>query len=97
MFVWISLLRIDLKPVRNSSARFRRILARKDGALNVQCTLLMRFCASYVSSFKKLFPVLGYIVLSFGSIGVSMRVVIYPASYPMGTGDYFPGGKAAGA
>jgi hypothetical protein len=62
MFIWISLLCIDLKPVRNSSARFVWILARKDGALNVRCTMRMRFCASYISSFKTLFSVLGYII-----------------------------------
>jgi len=42
MFIWISLLRIDLKPVRNSIASFERILARKDGALKFRCTLHMR-------------------------------------------------------
>jgi hypothetical protein len=74
MFIWISLLRIDLKPVRNSSARFGRILARKDGASNVLCTLRMRFCASYISSFKTLFSILGYIMLSFGRIWGSTGV-----------------------
>jgi hypothetical protein len=44
--IWISLLRIDLKPIRNSSARFGSIFARKDCALHVRCTLRMRFCAS---------------------------------------------------
>jgi hypothetical protein len=97
MFIWISFLRIDLKPVRNSSARFGRILATKDGAINVRCTLRMRFCASYISSFKTLFSILGYIVFSFGGIWVSMVVVRHPASYPMGTRDSFLGGKAAGA
>jgi hypothetical protein len=97
MFVWISLLRIDLKPVRNSSARFGRILARKDGALNVRCTLCMRFCASYIFSFNALFSILGYIMLSFVRIWVSMSVVRHAASYPRGTRDSFRGGKAAGA
>jgi hypothetical protein len=97
MFIWISLLRIDLKPVRNSSARFRRILARKDGALIVRCTLRMQFCASFISSFKTLFSILGYIMLSFGRIWVNMGVVRHPASYSMGTRGPFPGGKAAGS
>jgi hypothetical protein len=97
MFIWISLFRIDLKHVRNSSARFKRILARKDGALEFRCTLRMRFFASYISSFKTLFSVLGYIMLSFGRIWVSMGIVRHPASYPRGTRDFFPGGKAAGA
>jgi hypothetical protein len=83
MFIWISFLRIDLKPFRNSSARFGRILARKDGAL--RCTLRMRFCASYISSFKTLFSILGYNMLSFERIWISMRIVRHPASYPMGT------------
>jgi hypothetical protein len=96
MFIWISLLRIDLKPVRNSSARFESILARKDGALNVRCTLHMRFCASYISSFKTLFSILGYIMLSFGNIWVSMGVVRHPASYPMGTKVSFLGVKRPG-
>jgi hypothetical protein len=83
---------------RNSSARFGRILARKDSALNVRCTLRMRFCTSYISSFKTLFSILGCIMWRFGRmIWVSMGVVIYKASYPMGTRDSFPGGKAAGA
>jgi hypothetical protein len=85
-----------LKPVRNSSARFGRILARKDGAIYVRCTLRMRFCAAYISSFKALFSVLCYIILSFGRIWVSMDVVRHPASYPTGIRDSFPGGKAAG-
>jgi hypothetical protein len=68
MFIWISLIRMDLKPVRNSSARFGRILARKEGALNVQCSLHVRFYASCISSFKTLFSILGYILLSFGGI-----------------------------
>jgi hypothetical protein len=97
VFVWISLLLIDLKPVRNCSARFRRILARKDGALNIRDTLRMRFCASYISSFKKRFSLRGCIMLSFGRISVSMGVVRHPASYPMGTRGSFPGGKAAGS
>jgi hypothetical protein len=97
MFIWISLLRIDLKPVRNSSARFGRIVARKDSPLNVRCTLRMRFCASFISSFNTLFSILGYIMLSFGKIWVSLGVVKHPASYPVGTRDLFPGGKAAGA
>jgi hypothetical protein len=97
MFIWISLLHIDLKPVRNSSERFGHILARKDGALNVRCTLRMQFCASYISSFKALFSILGYIMLGFERIWVSMGVVRHPTSYPMGTRDSFPGGKAAGA
>jgi hypothetical protein len=97
MFIWISLLRVDLKPVRNSSARFGRILARKDGALNVRCALNVRFWASYISSFKTIFSMLGYIMLSFGRIWVSMGVVRHPSSYRMVTRDYFPGGKAAGA
>jgi hypothetical protein len=96
MFIWISLLRIDFKPVQNSSARFGRILARKDGALNVRCTLRMRFCSSFISSFKTLFSMLGYIVLGFERIWVSMDVVRHPASYPMGTRDSFRAGKAAG-
>jgi uncharacterized membrane protein (DUF485 family) len=65
MFIWISILRIDLKPVRSSSARLGCILVRMYGALNVCCTLRMRFCASYISSFKTLFSILGYIMLSF--------------------------------
>jgi hypothetical protein len=96
MFIWISLLRIDLKPVRNSSARFGSILARKDGALNVRCTLRMPFCTSYISFFKTPFSILGYIMLSFGRIWVSMRVTRHPASYPMGTRDSFPGVKRPG-
>jgi hypothetical protein len=96
MFMWISLLRIDLKPVRNSSARFGHILARKDGAHNVRCTLRMRFSASCISSFKTFFSILFYIMLSFGRICVSMGVVKHPASYPMGTRDSFPGVKRSG-
>jgi hypothetical protein len=97
MFIWISLLRIDLKPVGNSSARFGRILARKDGALNVRCTLRMQFCASYIFSFKTLFCILGYIMWGFERIWVSMGLVRHPASYPVSTRDSFRGGKAAGA
>jgi hypothetical protein len=97
MFIWISLLHIDLKPVRICSVRFGRILARKCGALNVRCTLRMRFCASYISSFKTLFSILGYIMLSFGGLWVSVGVVRHPVSYPMGKRDSFPGGKVAGA
>jgi hypothetical protein len=97
MFVWISLLRIDLKPVRNISATFGRILARKDGALNVRCTLRMRLCASYISSFETLFSILTYIMLDFGGIWFSMGVVRHPASYPVVNRDSFPEGKAAGA
>jgi hypothetical protein len=97
MFIWISLFCIGLKCVRNSNMRFGRILARKDGALNVRCTLRMRFCASYISSFKTLFSILSYIMLNFGNIWISLGVVRHPASYPMGTRDFFPGGKAAGA
>jgi hypothetical protein len=97
MFIWLSLLRIDLKPVRNSSARFGLILARKDGVPNVRCTLRMRFCASNNSSFKTLFSILGYFMLGFGRIWVSMGVVRHPASYPMCTKESFPGGEAAGA
>jgi hypothetical protein len=93
MFIWNSLFCFDLKPVRNSSARFRRIM---DGALNVRCTLRMRFCASYISSFKKLFSLLCYVMLGFGRIWVSMGVVRHPASYPMGTRDIFPGDQEAG-
>jgi hypothetical protein len=87
MFIWILVLHIDLKPVRNSSASFVRILARKDGALNFQCTLCMRFLASYISSFKTLFSILGYIMLIFERICVGMDVMRPPASYPMGTRD----------
>jgi hypothetical protein len=54
------------------------MLARKDGALNVRCTLRMRFCASYISSFKTFFSILGYTVLSFGRIWVSIGVVRHP-------------------
>jgi len=36
-------------------------------------------------------------MLSFGRIWVSVGVVRHPASYPMGTRDYFLGGKAAAA
>jgi hypothetical protein len=96
MFIWISLHHIDLKPIRNSSARFGRISAGKDDAFNVRCTLRMRFCASYIFSFKIFFSVLGYIMLSSGRIWVSMVVVRHPASYPMGIRDSFPGGKAVG-
>jgi hypothetical protein len=96
MSIWISLLRIDLKPVGNSSARFGRILARKDGALNVRCTLRMRFCASYISSFKTVFCILGYIKLSFERIWVSMGVMRHPVSYTVGTRESFREGKAAG-
>jgi hypothetical protein len=88
---------MEWKPVRNNRARCGRILARKDGTLNVRCTLRMRFCASYIDSFKTLFSVLGYIMLSFGRMWVTVGVVIRPASYPMGTRDPFPGGKAPGA
>jgi hypothetical protein len=96
MFTWISLYRIDLKPVRNSSARFGRILARKEDALNVRCTLRMRFCVSYISSFKTFFSLLCYIMSSFGRIWGSMGVVRHPGSYTMGTKNSFPGGKVAG-
>jgi hypothetical protein len=89
MLIWIFLLRIDLKPIRNRSARFGRILATKDGTPNVRCTLHMRFCASSISSFKTLFSKLVYIMLSFGRIWVSMGVVRHPASYPMGIRDSF--------
>jgi hypothetical protein len=34
-------------------------------------------------------------MLSFERIWFSVDVVRYPASYPMGTRDSFPGGKAA--
>jgi hypothetical protein len=97
MFIWISLLCIHLKPAQNSSARFGCILARKNGALNVRCTLCMQFYASYISSFKTLFSILDYIMLSFGRLWVSMGIVRHPTSYPMGTRDSFPGGKVAGA
>jgi hypothetical protein len=97
MFIWISLLRIDLKPVRNCSGRFELILARENGALNIRCTLRMRFCAFYISSFKTLFSILCYIMLSSGRLCVSMGVVRHPASYPRGTRDSFFMGKAAGA
>jgi hypothetical protein len=96
MFIWFSLHRIDLKPFRNSSGRFGRILARKDGALNFRCTLRMRFCASCISSFNTLFSILGYIMLSFEGIWVSMGVVRHPASYPMGTRDFSLGVKRPG-
>jgi hypothetical protein len=86
-----------LKPVRNSSARFGSILAIKDGSLNVRCTMRMRFCASCISSFKTLFSILGYNMLSSGRICVTMGGVRHPTSYPVGTRDCFPGGKAAGA
>jgi hypothetical protein len=93
MFIWISLLCIDSKPVRNSSARFGRILASKDDVLNARCTLRMRFCASYISSSKTLFSILGYIMLSFGKMWVSMGgVVRHPGSYPVGNRDSFPVG-----
>jgi hypothetical protein len=98
MFIWILLLLIYLKPVRNSSARFGSILAIKDGALNVRCILRMRFCASYISSFKTLFSILGYVMLrcvefwmEMGQCGCSET----PASHPMGTRDSFPVVKAA--
>jgi hypothetical protein len=90
--IWISLLRIDLIPLRNSSTSFGRILTRKDGALNVRCTLRMRFWASYIS-FKTLFCIMGYIMLSFRRIWVSMGVVRHPVSYPTGTRYPFPGVK----
>jgi hypothetical protein len=96
MFIWISLLRIDLKPVGNSIARFGRILARMDDALNVRCTRRMRFWVSYISSFKTLFSILGYIMLSFGRMWVSVGVVRNTASYPMGTRDSFSGVKRPG-
>jgi hypothetical protein len=83
------------RRVRNSSASFGRILATKDGALNGRCTLRMRFCASYISSFKTLFSVLGYIMLGFERMWVGMGVVKHSSSYPMGTRDFFPGGGAA--
>jgi hypothetical protein len=44
-------------------------------------------CVSYISSFKTLFSILGYIMLGFGRIWVSMGVVKHPASYPLGTRD----------
>jgi hypothetical protein len=88
---------MDQKPVRNSSARLGRVLTRKDGALNVRCTLRMRFCASYISSFKTLFSILVYIMLSFERLWVGMGVVRHPPSYPTGIRDAFSGGKAAGA
>jgi hypothetical protein len=97
MFIWISLLRIDLKPIRSSNARFVPILARKYGTLDVHCTLRMRFYASYIFSFNTLFSILGYIMLSFGRIWVDVGVLRHPACYPMGIRDSFPGGKAAGA
>jgi hypothetical protein len=96
VFLWISLLLIDLKPDRNSNARFGRLLARQNGALNVRCTLPMRFRASYISSFKTLFSVLSYIMLSFERICVSMGVVRHPVSYLVGTRDSFPGVKRPG-
>jgi hypothetical protein len=96
MFIWISLFRIYLKPVRNSSARIGRVLARKDGTLNFRCALRMRFCASYTSSFKTLFSILSYIMLGFERVCVSMGAVRHPASYPMGTRDSFPGIKRPG-
>jgi hypothetical protein len=94
IFVWISLVHIDLNLVRSSSASFGHILARKDGAFNVRCTLRMRFCISYISSFKTLFSIPCYIILSFERIWVSMVVVSHLASYPMGTRDSFAGGEA---
>jgi hypothetical protein len=96
MLIWISLLRIDLKPLRNSSARFGCILAIKYGAFNVRCTLRMRFCASYIYSFTTLISILNYIMLSFGRISVSVGVVRNPCSYAMGTRDSFPGVKWPG-
>jgi hypothetical protein len=56
--------RIDLKPVRKSNARFGRILATKDGALNVRCTLRMR-CSSYMSSLKDTFVYTGLYYVEF--------------------------------
>jgi hypothetical protein len=79
MFILIALVDIDLKPVRNSSAKFEHMLARKDGALNIRCTLHMLFFASYISS-KTLFSLLGYIMLDFERMWVSMSVVRHPAS-----------------
>jgi hypothetical protein len=90
---WYLLIRYDSLVIAIKS----KYLARKDGAPNVRCTLRMRFCASYISSFKTLFSILGYITLSFGRIRVSVCVVRHPASYPLGTRDSFPGGKAAWA
>jgi hypothetical protein len=94
ILIWISLLRMDLKPVRICSVRFGRILARKCGALNVRCTLRMRFCASYISSFKTLLSVLGCIMLSFGRIWVSVGAV-RPSLLSNGYQGLFPGGKTA--
>jgi hypothetical protein len=96
MFICISLLRIDVKRIRSSSARFGLVLARTYGDVNVRCTLRMRLCASYISTFKTLFTILDYIMLGFGRICVNMGVVRHPASYPVGTRDSFPGGKVAG-
>jgi hypothetical protein len=97
IFIWISLVHIDLKPIRSSRAIFGRILARNYGVLNVRCALLMRFYTSYISSFKTLFSILGHIMLCFGRIWVIVGVVKHPVSYPVSTKDIFPGCKAAEA
>jgi hypothetical protein len=73
------------------------MLVRKDGALYVRCTLRMRFCTALISSFKSLFSMLGYIMLGFERLWVTMGVVKHPASYPMCTRDSFRGDKVAGA
>jgi hypothetical protein len=80
MFIWMSLLRIDLKHVRNSSARFGRILARKDVALNFDVHCACGF-ANRTSLFKSLFPILCYIRLSFVRMWFSMGVMRHLASY----------------
>jgi hypothetical protein len=97
MFIWVSLPPTEIKPVRNSVASSGRTLARKVGAFNFRGTLRMLFCASYISSLKTHFSVLGYIMLSFGRILVSMGVVGHPLSYPMDTRDSFSWGKVADA
>jgi hypothetical protein len=70
------------------------IAVRDSDVYYLQRTVALTFdvhCACFISSFKTLFSILGYITLSFGRIWVNMGVVRHSAFYPMGTRDPFPG------
>jgi hypothetical protein len=95
MVIWISLLHIDLKPVRNSSERFGRVLARKDGALNVRCTLHMRFFAFYIFSFKTLLYTGIYYVEFWKDMGQYVCSETH-SLLSIGYQGLIPGGKVAG-
>jgi hypothetical protein len=92
-----SLLRVDLKPVRSSIARFGLYWLERTVPLtfDVRCARGFAHPTSPLLRHFSLYWVI--LLLSFGRIWVSMSVVRQPASYPMGTRDSFPGGKAAGA